>query len=88
MDWYFAGLARKSLISCISSTASSTPATSENFTSGRSSSAFLARFLPKFICELFAFIICEKKKNSSAPIRMMGRSDERMFIQPLGSCTS
>ena len=30
MDWYLAGLARKSLISCISSTASSTPATSAN----------------------------------------------------------
>ena len=37
MDWYFVGFARKSLISCISSTASSTPATSENFTFGRSS---------------------------------------------------
>ena len=76
------------MISFISSTASSTPATSANLTSGRSSSVFFALFLPKLIWELFAFIICEKKKNSSAPIRMMGRSDDRMLTQPLGSCTS
>ena len=57
MDWYLAGLARKSLISCISSTASSTPATSAKRTSGRSSMLCLALALPKFICELFAFAI-------------------------------
>ena len=57
MDWYFAGFDRKSLISCISSTASSTPATSENFTSGRSSAFFFVFALPKLICELFAFCI-------------------------------
>ena len=88
MDWYFAGFARKSLISCISSTASSTPATSENFTSGRSSMFFLAFALPKLICELFAFCICEKKKNSTSAIRAMGRSVLMISRKGLGSCTS
>ena len=57
MDWYLAGLARKSLISCISSTASSTPATSANVTSGRSSRVFFALFFPKLIWELLACCI-------------------------------
>ena len=88
MDWYLAGFARKSLISCISSTASSTPATSENFTSGRSSVDFLAFALPNDICELFAFCIELKKKNRMRPIKAMGKSMLRMSIHGDGSCTS
>ena len=87
MDWYFAGFDRKSLISCISSTASSTPATSENFTSGRSSAFFLVFALPKLICELFAFCIWLKKKNRSAPISKMGSRVLRMPSHSEGSVT-
>ncbi len=85
--WYLAGFARKSLISCISSTASSTPATSANVTSGRSSSATLALFLPKPICWLLAFCICEKKKNRSAPMIRMGSSEVSRPTNGLGSFT-
>ena len=88
MDWYLAGLARKSLISCISSTASSTPATSAKRTSGRSSMLCLALALPKFICELFAFAIWLNRKNSMAPMRMMGSSVMRMSPHGLGVFTS
>ena len=87
MDWYFAGFARKSLISCISSTASSTPATSENFTSGRSSMDFFVLALPNDICELFAFCMELKKKNSSAPMAMMGSSVMSRSMKPDGRFT-
>ena len=88
MDWYFAGLAKKSLISCISSTASSTPATSSKRTSGRSSTDFLALALPKLIWELLAFCIWLNRKNSMTPISRIGSSDSRMSPKALGSCTS
>ena len=87
MDWYLAGLARKSLISCISSTASSTPATSENFTSGRSSAAFFVLALPNDICELLAFCMELKKNSRMAPMAMMGRNVNRMSMKGDGSCT-
>ncbi len=87
MDWYFAGFARKSLISCISSTASSTPATSENFTSGRSSAAFFVLALPKFIWELLACCILKKKKNSRPPMMRMGSSVAKISRNGLGSVT-
>ena len=49
MAWNFAGLCRNSLISCSSSMASSTPATSANVVFGVSLVISLARDLPKFI---------------------------------------
>ena len=47
--WNFLGFSRNSLISCSSSTASSTPATSRNVTLGESTDNRLARDLPKLI---------------------------------------
>ena len=47
--WNFFGFSRNSLISCSSSTASSTPATSRNVTFGESTDSRLARDLPKLI---------------------------------------
>ena len=49
MAWNFAGVCRNSLISCSSSMASSTPATSANVVFGVSLVISLARDLPKFI---------------------------------------
>ena len=47
--WNFFGFSRNSLISCSSSTASSTPATSLNVILGESTDIRLARLLPKLI---------------------------------------
>ena len=47
--WNFLGFLRNSLISCSSSMASSTPATSLNVTLGESTLTRLARLLPKLI---------------------------------------
>src|SRR5579862_9401220 len=47
--WNFLGFSRNSLISCSSSTASSTPATSLNVILGESTDSRLARDLPKLI---------------------------------------
>ena len=47
--WNFLGFSRNSLISCSSSTASSTPATSLNVTLGESALTRLARLLPKLM---------------------------------------
>ena len=47
--WNFFGFSRNSLISCSSSTASSTPATSLNVILGESTDMRLARLLPKLI---------------------------------------
>jgi hypothetical protein len=47
--WNFFGFSRNSLISCSSSTASSTPATSLNVILGESGAMRLARLLPKLI---------------------------------------
>ena len=49
MSWNFAGASRNSLISCSSSTASSSPATSANVTFGWSFDSGLARDLPKLM---------------------------------------
>ena len=80
-DWYLAGFCRKSLISCISSTASSTPATSEKCTSGCSSTFFFAFALPNDICELLALFIWLKKNSSSAAMMIMGSTLARMEPQ-------
>ena len=80
-DWYLAGFSRKSLISCVSSTASSTPATSEKRTSGCSSTFFFAFALPNDICELFALFICEKKNKSRPAMIRMGKTEARMEPQ-------
>jgi hypothetical protein len=47
--WNFFGFSRNSLISCSSSTASSTPATSLNVIFGESGAIRFARLLPKLI---------------------------------------
>ena len=70
---YLSGLLKKSLISFISSTASSTPATSANVTSGRSSCALRAFVFPKLSCELVERFICTKKKIISPASNKIGR---------------
>ncbi len=77
--WNLAGSCRNSLISCSSSTASSTPATSANVVLGMSLEASLARDLPKLMtrepppCMLFI-----RKKNSTTMIAIGSRLTSRV----------
>ena len=69
--WNFLGFSRNSLISCSSSTASSTPATSLNVILGESTESRLARLLPKLItllpppCTWFIRKIQNPKKRTN-----------------------
>src|SRR5450631_2117554 len=86
--WNFFGFSRNSLISCSSSTASSTPATSRKLIFGESAESRLARDLPNDItfdpppCRLFI------SRNHRPKKRMNGSrysSSEDHVLEPLGT---
>src|SRR6185312_8321427 len=73
--WNFLGFSRNSLISCSSSTASSTPATSRKVILGESADSRLARDLPKLITREpppWTWLI---KKNQKPRIKTSGRAN-------------
>ena len=79
--WNLPGLARNSLISSSSSTASSTPATSLNVIRGWSRVMRFALALPKFMILELPPCIWFRKKNMTNTSSRMGRTEERIVIQ-------
>ena len=71
--WNFLGFSRNSLISCSSSTASSTPATSLNVTLGESTLTRLARLLPKLMTLEPPPCIWFMMKNQNPMMSRIGR---------------
>ena len=84
--WNFFGFSRNSLISCSSSTASSTPATSRNVIFGESTDIRLARDLPNDITfepPPWTWFI----RNSQNPMKMItGRIQPIMLKQHVRAC--
>ena len=77
--WNFFGFSRNSLISCSSSTASSTPATSLNVILGESTDIRLARLLPKLMTLLPPPCIWFIRKIQKAKNSTKGRIVTRML---------
>src|SRR6476659_4139678 len=77
--WNFLGFSRNSLISCNSSTASSTPATSLNVILGESTDIRLARLLPKLMTLLPPPCIWFIRKIQKAKNSTKGRIVTRML---------
>jgi hypothetical protein len=77
--WNLAGSFRKSLISCISSMASSAPATSAKVTVGVSFVTSFARDLPNCMTLLLPPCAAEKKNQKSRPSSSSGSRSEIML---------
>ena len=82
--WNFLGFSRNSLISCSSSTASSTPATSLNVTLGGSTLTRLALLLPKLMTLVPPPCMRRIMKNMK-PTMSRGAAQEEQAAPPRGA---
>ncbi len=85
--WNFAGFSRNSLISCSSSTASSTPAMSENVVLGVSLVISFALDLPNCMTREPPPCIWLKKNRKISTIRKIGRSVNKRPTNQLSRAT-